>query len=97
MLFAFADAGLASEPMAGLNGITGTYFMRDTLVPQADDRALLRRKPALYLSSFNDNMATIAYSMENGRIVHQVVSGTTDAAARDQIDRALAKLQRKLA
>lgn len=77
--------------------MTGAYFMRDTLIPRADDLALLRRKPALYLSSFNDGMATVAYSMENGRIVYQVVSGTIDAAARDKIDRALAKLQRKLA
>lgn len=77
--------------------MTGAYFMRDTLVPRADDLALIQRKPALYLSSFNDDMATVAYSLEGGRIVYRVVSGTVNAAARDAIDRALAKLQRKVA
>lgn len=98
ILFAFAaaDAGHASEP-GRLSAMTGAYFMRDTLVPRMDDLALLRRKPALYLSSFNDDMATVAYSIENGRIVYRIVSGTIDVAAREEIDRALAKFQRKLA
>ncbi|WP_395328616.1 hypothetical protein WBP06_13435 [Novosphingobium sp. BL-8H] len=77
--------------------MTGAYFMRDSLVPRADDVALIQRKPALYLSSFNDGMATVAYSLEGRRIVYRVVSGTVNAAARDAIDRALAKLQRKVA
>lgn len=77
--------------------MTGAYFMRDTLVPRADDLALLRRKPTLYLASFNDGMATVAYWVENGRIVYRVVSGDIGAAAREEIDRALVKLQRKLA
>jgi len=42
-------------------------------------------------------MATVAYSLEGRRIVYRVVSGTVNAAARDAIDRALAKLQRKVA
>jgi hypothetical protein len=77
--------------------MTGAYFMRDSLVPRADDLALLQRKPALYLASFNDGMATVAYSLEQGRIVYRVVEGELDAAARQQIDRALPRLQRKLA
>jgi len=77
--------------------MTGAYFMRDTLVPRTDDLALLRRKPTLYLASFNDGMATVAYSVRNGRIVYRVVSGDIGATAREEIDRALVKLQRKLA
>lgn len=76
--------------------MTGAYFMRDTLAPRADDLALLHRKPALYLASFNDDMATVAYSLKNGRIVYRVVAGAIDARARAEIDRALVKLQRKL-
>ncbi|TCM19000.1 hypothetical protein EDF56_104535 [Novosphingobium sp. PhB165] len=78
------------------DAMTGAYFLRDTLVPRADDLALIQRKPALYLSSFNDDMATVAYSLEGRRIVYRVVSGNLDAAARDAIDRALVKLQRKV-
>ena len=97
LAMAMTGAGQASEPQAEPSSMTGAYFMRDTLVPRADDLALLRRKPALYLASFNDGMATVAYSMEKGRIVYRVISGKVDAAARDEIDRALARLQRKLA
>lgn len=77
--------------------MTGAYYMRDSLVPRADDLALLQRKPALYLASFNDGMATVAYSLEHGRIVYRVIEGDLDQAARERIDRALTKLQRKLA
>ncbi len=77
--------------------MTGAYYMRDTLVPRADDLALIQRKPALYLASFNDGMATVAYSLENGRIVYRVVQGDVGDAARADIDRALVRLQRKLA
>ncbi len=86
-----------SVGMPDSDAMTGAYFMRDTLVPRADDVALIQRKPALYLSSFNDGMATVAYSLEGRRIVYRVVSGTVNAAARDAIDRALTKLQRKVA
>ncbi|WP_395391681.1 hypothetical protein WBP07_13285 [Novosphingobium sp. BL-8A] len=89
--------GPASDAGLDAGAMTGAYFMRDTLVPRADDVALIQRKPALYLSSFNDGMATVAYSLEGRRIVYRVVSGTVNAAARDAIDRALAKLQRKVA
>lgn len=77
--------------------MAGAYFMRSTLVPQEHDVALLQRKPTLYLASFNDGMATVAYSVEQGRIVYRVVSGRIDADARKEIDRALVRLQRKLA
>lgn len=80
------------EPSA----MTGAYYMRDTLVPRADDLALLQRKPALYLASFNDGMATVAYSLQDGQIVYRVVKGELNASARARIDRALEKLQRKL-
>ncbi len=79
------------------DAMTGAYFMRDTLVPRADDLALLQRKPALYLASFNDGMATVAYRVEEGRIVYRVIKGEIDASARDRIDRAVARLERKLA
>ncbi len=92
------DAAAAPDASAtDVQAMTGAYFMRDSLVPRADDVALIQRKPALYVSSFNDGMATVAYSLEGRRIVYRVVSGTVNAAARDAIDRALAKLQRKVA
>ena len=85
--------GHASEPGTPAGSMTGTFFMRDTLVPRSEDLALLRRKPTMYLASFNDGTATVACSMQNG----WVVSGKIDAAGREEIDRALVKLQRKLA
>ncbi|WP_292637103.1 hypothetical protein [Novosphingobium sp.] len=112
VLFAVAWSGVGSASDTGrqagdLNGadtaamssdeMTGAYFMRDTLVPRADDLALIQRKPALYVASFNDGMATVAYSLAEGRIVYRVVSGTVDDTARDAIDHALVRLQRKLA
>lgn len=97
----FADeAALLSDVMPSETGspdMIGAYFMRDSLVPRADDLALIQRKPALYLASFNDGMATVAYSLDEGRIVYRVVSGTVDDAAREAIDHALVRLQRKLA
>ncbi len=93
MAVAMVSPVKATEPEV----MTGAYFLRDTLVPRADDLALLQRKPTLYLASFNDGMATVAYSVNGGRIVYRVVSGTIDASARKEIDRALAKLERKLA
>lgn len=99
VLFAMAVSGTgwAAEARGEQAAMTGAYYMRDTLIPRADDLALIQRKPALYLASFNDGMATVAYSLENGRIVYRVVNGDVDAAARGEIDRALARLQRKLA
>ena len=99
ILFAMAlsGTGWASEARVEPGAMTGAYYMRDTLIPRADDLALIQRKPALYLASFNDGMATVAYSLENGRIVYRVVKGEVDAASREAIDRALARLQRKLA
>ncbi|MFC0687093.1 hypothetical protein [Novosphingobium clariflavum] len=89
--------GAASEVSNPETAMTGAYLLRDTLVPRADDLALIQRKPTLYLSSFNDDMATVAYSLEGGRIVYRVVSGTVAGAARDAIDRALARMQRRVA
>ncbi|SFG15499.1 hypothetical protein SAMN05518801_108140 [Novosphingobium sp. CF614] len=99
ILFAMAVSGTgwASDSRVEPGAMTGAYYMRDTLVPRADDIALIQRKPALYLASFNDGMATVAYSVENGRIVYRVVKGEIDAAAKAEIDRALVRLQRKLA
>ncbi|MFK4871952.1 hypothetical protein [Novosphingobium sp. ZW T3_23] len=90
-------AGEPADEVAMSPDMVGAYFMRDSLVPRADDLALIQRKPALYLASFNDGMATVAYSLDEGRIVYRVVSGTVDDAAREAIDHALARLQRKLA
>ncbi|MFD2134276.1 hypothetical protein ACFSLT_01750 [Novosphingobium resinovorum] len=42
-------------------------------------------------------MATVAYSLENGRIVYRVVTGEIGDGARAEIDRALVRLQRKVA
>lgn len=86
-----ADVPVEQEAM------TGAYYMRDTLIPRTDDLALMQRKPALYLASFNDGMATVAYSLENGRIVYRVVQGEVGEAARAEINRALVRLQRKIA
>lgn len=99
VLFAMAmcGAGQAAESRLDPGAMTGAYYMRDTLVPRLDDLALIQRKPALYLASFNDGMATVAYSLENGRIVYRVVQGEVGAAARTEIDRALVRLQRKVA
>ena len=99
VLFALAlsGTGWASETKVEPAAMTGAFYMRDTLVPRADDLALLQRKPALYLASFNDGMATVAYSLDNGRIVYRVVRGEIDANAKAEIDKALIKLQRKLA
>ncbi|PNU02406.1 hypothetical protein [Novosphingobium guangzhouense] len=94
---ALADTGHAAETSVEAGAMTGAYYMRDTLVPRADDLALIQRKPALYLASFNDGMATVAYSLENGRIVYRVVSGEIGDDARAEIDRALVRLQRKIA
>ncbi|KHK89987.1 hypothetical protein [Novosphingobium malaysiense] len=99
ILFAMAlsGTGWANDGKVEPSAMTGAFYMRDTLVPRADDLALLQRKPALYLASFNDGMATVAYSLDNGRIVYRVVKGAIDASAKAEIDRALVKLQRKLA
>jgi hypothetical protein len=99
ILFAMSISGTgwASEARVEPAAMTGAYYLRDTLIPRADDLALIQRKPALYLASFNDGMATVAYSLDNGRIVYRVVEGTIDGAARARIDRALTRLQRKLA
>lgn len=103
VLFAMAMSGTghAADTLATAHvekgAMTGAYYMRESLVPRADDLALIQRKPALYLASFNDGMATVAYSLENGRIVYRVVEGAVGDAARADIDRALARLQRKLA
>lgn len=94
---AMTGTGHAAEVSVEADAMTGAYYMRDSLVPRADDLALLQRKPALYLASFNDGMATVAYSLDDGRIVYRVVSGTVNDTARDAIDRALVRLQRKLA
>ncbi|MCJ2179744.1 hypothetical protein [Novosphingobium album (ex Hu et al. 2023)] len=99
VLFAMAlsGTGWASDARVEPGVMTGAYYMRDTLVPRADDLALIQRKPALYLASFNDGMATVAYSLEDGRIVYRVVKGEIGATARAEIDKALSRLQRKLA
>lgn len=90
-------ASQASEPEVAPNAMTGACFTPDSLILRACDLALLQRKPVLYLASFNQGMATAAYSVEDGRIAYRIVSGTIDAAMREEIDRALVRLQRKLA
>lgn len=102
VLFAMSlsGSGWASETGARsrmeASAMTGAYYMRETLVPRADDLPLLQRKPALYLASFNDGLATVAYSLQDGQIVYRVVKGEIADATRAEIDRALVKLQRKL-
>lgn len=91
-----SGAGHAADTHVDAGIMTGAYYMRDTLVPRSDDLALIQRKPALYLASFNDDMATVAYSLVNGRIVYRVVQGEVGDSARADIDRALLVLQRKL-
>lgn len=89
------SAAIASGEMIP-GEMTGAYYMRDSLVPRAGDLILIQSKPALYLASFNDDMATVAYSVDHGRLVYRVVEGEIDAAAKAEIDRALVRLQRKL-
>lgn len=98
VLFAVAlsGTGWASDGKVDPGAMTGAYYMRDTLVPRVGDLALIQRKPALYLASFNDGMATVAYSLDGGRIVYRVVRGEIDATAKAEIDKALVRLQRKL-
>jgi hypothetical protein len=96
-VMAVSGTGYAADTHVEKSAMTGAYYMRDTLVPRADDLALIQRKPALYLASFNDGMATVAYSLENGRIVYRVVEGEVGDTARAEIDRALVRLQKKLA
>eukprot|EP01012_Entosiphon_sulcatum_P064624 TRINITY_DN93450_c0_g1_i1.p2 TRINITY_DN93450_c0_g1~~TRINITY_DN93450_c0_g1_i1.p2 ORF type:complete len:112 (-),score=14.67 TRINITY_DN93450_c0_g1_i1:69-404(-) len=98
-LLAMTTVGAAQAADAPVDqaAMTGAYYMRDTLIPRTDDLALIQRKPALYLASFNDGMATVAYSLENGRIVYRVVQGEIGDGARAEIDRALVRLQRKIA
>lgn len=88
--------GQAADTHVDPSAMTGAYYMRDTLVPRTDDLDLIQRKPALYLASFNDGMATVAYSLANGRLVYRVVQGEVGDTARADIDRALVRLQRKL-
>ncbi|EJL24025.1 hypothetical protein [Novosphingobium sp. AP12] len=95
-VMAVSGPGHAADTHVEKSAMTGAYYMRDTLVPRADDLALIQRKPALYLASFNDGMATVAYSLENGRIVYRVVEGEVGDNARAEIDRALVRLQKKL-
>lgn len=90
-------AAQAADGPVDQAAMTGAYYMRDTLIPRTDDLALIQRKPALYLASFNDGMATVAYSLENGRIVYRVVQGEIGGGARAEIERALVRLQRKIA
>lgn len=99
VLFAMAvsGAGHAADTHVDQSAMTGAYYMRDTLVPRTDDLALIQRKPALYLASFNDGMATVAYSLDNGRLVYRVVQGEVGDSQRAEIDRALVRLQKKLA
>lgn len=91
---AMAGTGQAGEPQAEPSAMTGAHLVRDTLVPRADDLPLLQRKPTLYLAGFNGGVATVAYSMEQGRIVYRV-SGKIGAAAvnenRSSFDRTPAK------
>ncbi|MFT4055332.1 MAG: hypothetical protein QM681_12565 [Novosphingobium sp.] len=96
-VMAMTGTGHAAEASVEAEAMTGAYYMRDSLVPRADDLALIQRKPALYLASFNDGMATVAYSVENGRIVYRVVQGEIGDGARAEIDRALVRLQRRIA
>ena len=99
VLLAMTTAGAVQAADAPVDqaAMTGAHHMRDTLIPRTDDLALIQRKPALYLASFNDGMATVAYSLENGRIVYRVVQGEIGDGARAEIDRALVRLQRKIA
>lgn len=99
ILFAMSlsGSGWASDSRVEPSAMTGAYYMRDTLVPRTGDLILIQRKPALYLASFNDGMATVAYSVENGRLVYRIVKGELDDAAKAEIDKALVRLQRKLA
>lgn len=97
VISAAPGTGHAAEVSVEADAMTGAYYMRDSLVPRADDLALIQRKPALYLASFNDGMATVAYSLDHGRIVYRVVSGEIGDDARAEIDRALLRLQRRIA
>jgi hypothetical protein len=87
----------ADDAAGDASAMAGAYYMRDTLVPRSDDLALIQRKPALYVSSFNDEMATVAYSVSGGRLVYRVVKGELGESTKAEIDKALVKLQRKLA
>ncbi|MEJ2456653.1 MAG: hypothetical protein P8Y58_00320 [Novosphingobium sp.] len=42
-------------------------------------------------------MATVAYSLEIGRIVYRVVKGKIGDATRYEIDKALSRMQQRLA
>ena len=97
LAMAMVNTGHAAEARIEQSTMTGAFYMRDTLIPRSDDLALIQRKPALYLASFNDGMATVAYWVDNGRIAYRVVQGQIDESVRADIDRALVRLNRKVA
>jgi hypothetical protein len=70
--------------------------VRATVVPRAEDVALLRDGLALMISSNQNGMTIVKYHVVDGKIVYTVTTGTVSEKDRKAIDKAVAKMQKRL-
>jgi hypothetical protein len=66
------------------------------VVPRAGDEDVLKRGMSLHLASMGGSMTIVEYGMKDGKIVYTVTSGSIDEKTRKAIDKAVAKLQKKM-
>lgn len=72
------------------------FYMRASVVPRPEDLAPLQQGLALMIASSQGGMTIVEYRISEGKIVYTVTSGAISEKDRKAIEKAVAKLQKKL-
>ncbi|MEE9432908.1 MAG: hypothetical protein V3V15_01550 [Sphingorhabdus sp.] len=72
------------------------FYMRSSVVPRAGDEAPLKKGLSLMIASSRGGMTIVEYGVKDGQIIWKATSGKVDKKTAKQIDKAVAKLQKKM-
>jgi hypothetical protein len=91
-----ADKAPAAEAGADQGEPVAVFAMRQSVLLRAGDEHVLKQGLSLHIASMGGVMTIVEYSVKDGKIVYTVTSGSIHDKTRKAIDKAVAKLQKKM-
>lgn len=73
-----------------------SFAMRASVVIRDGDEQVLRRGLSLHIAASGNGLTIVEYGLKDGRITYAVTSGTIGDGERKAIEKAIARLQKRL-
>ncbi len=90
-----AEAAPAPEAKAESKPVA-VFFLRQSVVPREGDEVHLKRGLSMMIASSRGGMTIVEYGLKDGQITWKATSGSVDKRTAKKIDKAVAKLQKRM-